>query len=58
MLKSDRKKLKKGKKMKNKKFLLVILGMLLFVVGCEATKGAGKDIENTGQNVQEGMERL
>lgn len=24
-------------------------------IGCETTKGAGKDLENTGTNVQEGM---
>jgi predicted small secreted protein len=42
-------------------FRNVMLSMLLVTVcaliGCETTKGAGKDIENTGQNIQEGVDR-
>ncbi|MCR4337213.1 MAG: entericidin EcnAB [Candidatus Omnitrophica bacterium] len=39
-----------------KAFLLLIIlgiGFTLSVVGCETTRGVGKDVENTGQNVQE-----
>ncbi len=35
----------------------IFLSMLVFasvvsLTGCEASKGAGKDIENTGKNIQ------
>jgi predicted small secreted protein len=40
----------------------MILSMLVFstivtLIGCEASKGAGKDIENTGKNVQSTVDR-
>ena len=38
--------------MKRNTLFLILLG-LIFVVGCETIKGAGKDIENTGKNIQE-----
>lgn len=41
----------------------IILGLLcgLFImslIGCETAKGVGKDIENTGQNIQEGVSSI
>lgn len=40
--------------MKNAWFLLFVWTIAL-VAGCETTKGAGRDIENTGENIQEGV---
>jgi len=39
--------------------LLVCITMLSGVLlwGCEASKGAGKDLENTGKNIQETVEK-
>lgn len=33
-----------------------MLLLAVLVAGCETTRGAGRDIENTGENVQEGVE--
>jgi predicted small secreted protein len=34
-------------------FIAFVCGMmLLFLLGCETVKGMGKDIENTGRNLQ------
>lgn len=39
-----------------KKTLLVVLGVLaLAAIGCETTRGVGKDMENTGSNIQQGV---
>ncbi len=35
----------------------VMIVALLALVGCETSKGVGKDMENTGKNIQEGIER-
>ncbi len=42
-----------------KKVLTVVLGGVLLVAltGCNAMKGAGKDVENTGQNIQDTVDR-
>ena len=29
--------------------------VVLFVSGCETIKGIGRDVENTGQNIQEAL---
>ncbi len=40
-----------------KTFMIVLMGgvLLASVIGCETTKGAGKDIENTGENIQDAV---
>lgn len=44
--------------MKRDYFMLVlVLFLTTFVVGCNAFKGAGKDVEQTGENIQETVER-
>lgn len=34
---------------------MVLLVLAVLVAGCETTSGAGRDIENTGENIQEGV---
>lgn len=37
---------------------LTMAGLFVFfLLGCETMRGAGKDIENTGENVQETVEK-
>lgn len=39
-------------------FTLVIAGLLaVSLVGCNTAKGAGKDLENTGINIQETVDK-
>ena len=38
-----------------KEIALMCLIAILFVSGCETIKGIGKDVENTGQNIQEAL---
>lgn len=38
-----------------KKLTLLFLLLSVLIAGCETTRGAGKDIENTGDNIQEGV---
>ena len=38
--------------------ILCLLTMMALLAGCETTKGAAKDMENTGQNIQEGVQDL
>jgi predicted small secreted protein len=39
-------------------FLLAVMALFVTsLVGCETTKGAGQDIENTGKNIQQGVDR-
>ncbi len=42
-----------------KKLLSILMGCMLlaYATGCNATKGAGKDIENTGRNIQETVDK-
>lgn len=42
-----------------KKLLTILIGglFLTLVMGCETMKGAGKDLETSGQNVQETVEK-
>ena len=35
----------------------LIFAVLTTVVGCEASKGLGKDVENTGKNIQETVDK-
>ena len=39
--------------MRNTVSAVGLILILVILVGCETVKGVGKDIENTGQNVQE-----
>jgi predicted small secreted protein len=42
----------------NKLLILLIGGICaVYLTGCNATKGAGKDLENTGKNIQQGVDR-
>ena len=38
-------------------FAVVGCAFVFTVVGCETIKGIGKDIENTGRNIQEGLSK-
>ena len=42
-----------------KKILILFVGVILVstLIGCETVKGIGKDIENTGDNIWEGLNR-
>lgn len=42
------------------RFLLLIMSLILTVsiLGCETIKGLGKDIENTGQNIGEAINKI
>jgi predicted small secreted protein len=42
---------------KNTLLLLASLFFVTTLIGCETTRGAGQDIENTGANIQEGVEK-
>ena len=37
--------------------LTAVAVLTCFLVGCEASKGIGKDIENTGKNIQETVDK-
>jgi len=41
----------------NKVFLLLLLVSVVAFVGCETARGAGKDLENTGKNIKETIEK-
>lgn len=43
-----------------RKFILFLLAGIFMVtlIGCETAKGVGKDVENTGQNIQQGIDRI
>lgn len=44
--------------MKRDYFMLVlVLFLTTFVVGCNMFKGAGKDMEQTGENIQQTVDR-
>jgi predicted small secreted protein len=38
--------------MKKLMFILACLALITSLVGCNAYKGLGKDVENTGENIQ------
>ena len=42
-----------------KKLVMLLIGGFFAVslIGCETTKGAGKDMENTGKNIQETVDK-
>ena len=42
-----------------KKLLLIMAGLVLSInlMGCETIKGFGKDVQNTGDNIQDIMTR-
>lgn len=44
--------------MKRIKLIFLLYVLALTVAGCEMTKGAGKDLENTGDNIQEKVQSL
>jgi predicted small secreted protein len=35
----------------------LLIASVLVLAGCETTQGLGKDVENTGQNIQETVEK-
>jgi predicted small secreted protein len=35
----------------------LVAGLCMMLVGCETTKGAGKDLENTGRNIQDTVDK-
>jgi predicted small secreted protein len=43
--------------MKTMTLFLLLVSVVLISSGCETVRGIGKDIENTGRNIQEGMAR-
>lgn len=43
--------------MKNLSIILVGCFLLASLVGCETTRGMGKDVENTGENIQDAVEK-
>ena len=38
--------------MRYKFLFLLCYGAVFFMVGCETVRGLGKDLENTGENIQ------
>ena len=38
--------------MKGRIIALICLVLIIFLAGCETFKGLGKDVENTGKNIQ------
>lgn len=38
--------------MKRPVIVLICVMLMLVLVGCETVKGMGKDVENTGKNIQ------
>ncbi len=38
-------------------FMVVGIAFVFMLVGCETFRGIGKDIENTGRNIQEGLSK-
>ena len=44
--------------MKKKIVLFIfIIGSISVLMGCNASKGLGKDVENTGKNIQETVDK-
>ena len=43
--------------MERKFILAVLLLTMITAVGCNATRGAGQDLEQTGENLQEAVEK-
>ena len=43
--------------MKNRYIPALLIITVLVLAGCEAGKGLGKDIENTGENVQDAVNK-
>lgn len=43
--------------MRTKSLLLLGIAVAAFIAGCNTSKGVGKDIENTGENIQQGVEK-
>lgn len=37
--------------------ICILLASFLMLAGCETTEGLGKDVENTGKNIQETVEK-
>ena len=44
--------------MKRVILFLLCASFVVMLIGCETAKGVGKDIENTGQNIQEGVNSI
>ncbi len=40
-----------------KRDIIIVVFFVLLVAGCEAVKGAGKDMQNTGKNIQKEAEK-
>ncbi len=40
-----------------RKLILSLLIICAFAAGCETTRGVGKDVENTGQNIRETVDK-
>jgi predicted small secreted protein len=41
----------------NRTFILSMLIICAFAAGCETSRGVGKDMENTGQNIRETVDK-
>jgi len=41
--------------MRKTKSMVLLALIVLSLAGCEASKGAARDLENTGENIQEGV---
>ena len=37
--------------------IYLLIASVLMLTGCETTQGLGKDVENTGKNIQETVEK-
>lgn len=44
--------------MKSITCILCLAAFCCLVAGCETTKGFGKDMENTGANLQQGVDKI
>lgn len=38
--------------------LSAVLLLVVFAQGCETSRGLGQDVENTGENIQQGVDRV
>lgn len=43
-----------------KTFIGIVIGLMILAAihGCETTRGVGKDVENTGDNIQDGVKEI
>ena len=43
--------------MNNRILLSLLVLSFVTMIGCEASKGVGKDLENTGKNIQDAVDK-